>query len=265
MGNVKIMRLSASAFRLWVHGLSYCQVHLTDGLIPREALRFLAAKRADVDMLCSVLVDGKAPLWEIIDGFGFKVHDYLEWNDSKELIEKKRQGGRDRMSRYRTEHLAEPTYVVSNAVSNALRNAHSASGVVLSTNVSPIQNPEGVQGKPSVGDVRSLPEPRRAPRRDGDFGRIYLHRWQQESLIAVLGPHANTFGLDVWLDDLNQRIAHQALPPDPWKFVKAELYAELDRRGLAVAAGQPQTPTNKRISGLMTGGEAFLNRNRRSS
>lgn len=96
MGSLKIVRLSNSAFRLWIKGLCYCQLNLTDGLIPREAMAALEAKRADVDQLCKVLVEGKSPVWERIDGFGFKVHDYLDYNDSKEEVEDKRAGAKGR-------------------------------------------------------------------------------------------------------------------------------------------------------------------------
>lgn len=91
-------------------------------------------------------------------------------------------------------------------------------------------------------------------------GRIYLHRWQLENLISTLGPHSDDFGLDDWLERINERIAGQALPRDPWKFVQAELHAEIARRGLAVAEASTAAPTNKRIAGLMAGGEAFLKR-----
>lgn len=101
MGSLKIVRLSNSAFRLWVKGLCYCQLNLTDGLIPREALHGFETKRADVEMLCKVLVAGKGPLWEPIEGFGFKVHDYLEFNDSKDEVEKKRLASKHRTAESR--------------------------------------------------------------------------------------------------------------------------------------------------------------------
>lgn len=100
MGDLKIMRLSDSAFRLWVRGLTYCQTHLTDGLLPREALRDMAAKRKDVEQLGSVLVAGKSPLWEAVEGFGFKVHDYLMWNDSREKVVERQDAAKQRKAEY---------------------------------------------------------------------------------------------------------------------------------------------------------------------
>jgi hypothetical protein len=138
MGNLKVMRLSASAFRLWVRGLCYCQQHLTDGLIPREALKFLDAKRADVDMLCEPTVEGKSALWEKIEGFGFKVHDYLDWNDSREVIEEKRDRARSRAHVSRTSRAR-----------HSERAPHVASGVVKSSDLTSIQISEREsEGKP---------------------------------------------------------------------------------------------------------------------
>lgn len=100
MGNLKILRLGDSAFRLWVKGLTYCQIHLTDGLLPHEAIREMAAKRKDVEQLRAVLVAGKSALWEPIAGFGFKVHDYLDWNDSREKVIDRQDEAKRRKAEY---------------------------------------------------------------------------------------------------------------------------------------------------------------------
>lgn len=147
MSHLKILRLSDSAFRLWVKALCYCQQHLTDGRIPREALSLLGAKRADVDKLSTPQVEGKAPLWEPIPGFGFQVHDFLQWNDSREEILEKRKRGKKRVTEHR-----------SNGVGNALQEPlhtpavtpNGASGVSGSY---VLRSSEGVQGKPSISEA----------------------------------------------------------------------------------------------------------------
>lgn len=95
LGNLKIVRLPDSALRLWLKGLCYCQMHLTDGVIPREALGPLEAKRKDVDALCHVYVPGKSALWEPV-GDGFCVHDYLDYNDARAVVEQRKQKDRTR-------------------------------------------------------------------------------------------------------------------------------------------------------------------------
>lgn len=106
LGDLKIVRLPDSALRLWLKGLCYCQMHLTDGLIPREAIGPMEAKRKDVDALCSVLVVGKSPLWER-DGDGFRVHDYLKYNDSREDVNARKDADRVRKQSAR---LSERTF-----------------------------------------------------------------------------------------------------------------------------------------------------------
>ena len=112
----------------------------------------------------------------------------------------------------------------------------------------------------SVSVSTSVPVSNSVARGPKQAGRIYLHRWQLDKLIDTLGPHAADFALDDWLEALNGSIADKALPRDPWKFVEDALHRELQRRGLTVAESTPAAPTNKRIAGLVAGGEAFLKR-----
>lgn len=83
MDHPKILKLSAEQFRLWMRGLCYCQKHLTDGFIPDQALKPMLAKAGDAKQLCDV------QLWEAVTG-GFMVHDYLDWNDPRELVQERR-------------------------------------------------------------------------------------------------------------------------------------------------------------------------------
>lgn len=242
MQNMKVANLSDSAFRLWIRGLCYCQTALTDGLIPHSALRDMGAKRKDVDELAAAQVDGHPPLWERIDQFGFKVHDYLDWNDSRDKVNERKSRQRERKERWRERVPARETERVPSASSGF--------GLVNSSDLSITKKTEREsEGKPSV--------PARGPRQ---AGRIFLHRWQMDALIDTLGPHSDGFGLDEWLEAVNTQISGRALPRDPWKFIQDELHAELGRRGLAVAEPSAAAPTNKRIAGLMAGGEAFLKR-----
>lgn len=234
----KLLALSDGAFRLWVEGGAFCTRHLTDGLILRAALngfRYVTRKR--VDELVRVV------LWEPVEE-GFRLHDFLDWNDSRDTIQAKRKAGRERTSKWRDK--ASPD--VSDASRDASQHAHRANGVVLSP---------GSVFRSSEGEPERKPSP---PKRSGrNSGRIFLHHWQQLALVDIVGPHADVFPLDEFLDDLNRKIAGAALPRDPWKFVQDELHAELKRRGLAVAEAAA-APGNKRIAGLVAGGEAFLRR-----
>jgi hypothetical protein len=93
MTHPKVIGLSDKAFRLWIWGLSYSQQHLTNGLIPRVAIPARVA-RATADLLA-------ARLWDDTPAGGYQVHDYLDWNDSRDVVVRKRTDARDRMAQAR--------------------------------------------------------------------------------------------------------------------------------------------------------------------
>jgi hypothetical protein len=100
MSHPKLVGLSDKAFRLWVWGLSYAQQHLTDGAIVTEAIP-PRMKRAADDLV-------QKALWQK-QGEGFQIHDYLDWNDSKETILAKRDGARNRLHQHRVKRVSSLT------------------------------------------------------------------------------------------------------------------------------------------------------------
>lgn len=125
----KFLALTANAHSLWWEGKNYCDKHLTDGLIPNDALkrfRFRGAKSVELLIAsCGEKADGEAyaPLWEEHPG-GFKMHDYLDHNPCRDermaglnRSDAKRKADRERMAekreanrmshKSRTRHVAE--------------------------------------------------------------------------------------------------------------------------------------------------------------
>jgi hypothetical protein len=94
MDHPKLSGISDKAFRLWVWGLSYSQRHLTDGLIGERSVP-PRLRRAMADLL-------RVGLWEPHD-IGYRVHDYLQWNDSKEVVVK-----RMRLAAHRRAFMTDP-------------------------------------------------------------------------------------------------------------------------------------------------------------
>jgi hypothetical protein len=87
----KIVGLSDGAFRLYVAGLCYSQRHLTDGILPLSQVPKLTPnyRKRHVDELTARL------LWAPVAGHGwYEIHDYLQWNDSRETVAKRRANGR---------------------------------------------------------------------------------------------------------------------------------------------------------------------------
>ena len=128
-------------FTLWIWGLSYCQTHLTDGFIPKRAVS------AECRRAVEVLLDRR--LWEHHE-LGYKVHDYLDWNDSRETVTKKREEAKTRMqaSRDRSAHRprGSPENTPRSSPENIQRTDHIE--VLRGLCISSLAFQEGVQGKP---------------------------------------------------------------------------------------------------------------------
>lgn len=97
----KIISLSDAAFRLHISAIAYCNRHLTDGLIPGQAVAKLVPTYRS-RQLAELLQNG---LWsEAASNSGaYEIHDYLDWNKSRADVEKRRQarseGGREGANR----------------------------------------------------------------------------------------------------------------------------------------------------------------------
>jgi 5-methylcytosine-specific restriction endonuclease McrA len=95
----KFSNLSDGAFRLWHEGLAYCRKFQTDGLIPAAVMRRLRSyspKRMR-ELMAPWMPDRK-PLWDDLPDVGVKVHDYLDWNLSKEEEQQQREESKQRMA-----------------------------------------------------------------------------------------------------------------------------------------------------------------------
>lgn len=91
----KFLALTANAICLWHEGKNYCDMHQTDGLIPKMALktfRFSSGKSIEaLTRSCGLKPNGTAyaPLWEPIDIGGvlhYRMHDYLDHNDCRDAV-----------------------------------------------------------------------------------------------------------------------------------------------------------------------------------
>ena len=85
-GNPKVREAGKDAVLMYLAGNSYCNQFMTDGLITFAAISTIAtlAFQRNPDKSIKSLVDNR--LWVEVDG-GYRVHDYLKHNKSKEQIE----------------------------------------------------------------------------------------------------------------------------------------------------------------------------------
>lgn len=98
----KFRRLDAGAIGLWAMGLIYCQDQLTDGRIPADEIPLLisATPLRRLTVYAEALV--QAGLWERAGPDCFVVHDYLDWNPSKDQVMKDRAASKERMRALRS-------------------------------------------------------------------------------------------------------------------------------------------------------------------
>ena len=96
-GHTKVLAAGPEAAWLHIEGLCYCAQQETDGVIPNAALAHLTQfSKARAEKLASKLI--KVGLWEM-NGAGWMIHDYLDYNPSRASLEIKRKAARERMAK----------------------------------------------------------------------------------------------------------------------------------------------------------------------
>ena len=156
--NLKISALSDGAFRLWVAGLAHAQEHLTDGEIRREHLKMLTAKTTTktVAELTTPVASNRAPLWEVTE-LGYQIHDYGQWNDTRDVVIRKRDEKRTRIARWRAARDG-PQDAPVDALQDALKEGATTS--TPTTTSTPLKNlgggARGADSTPSLVGRRNL-------------------------------------------------------------------------------------------------------------
>ena len=239
----KFSVLSDGAFRLWHEGMSFCRKFQTDGLIPNvtlKDLRSFSAKR--VRELITPWQPGKSALWETVEDFGVKVHDYLVWNLSKEEEQTDRSAATARMRKFRKVKKPEPQEgcdAAGDAVVTSLVTRHEQRSDGVCDGVGDAIVPE------RNGKERKILQERKE---DPSFGsskrplfsgqRFTVFEWQLDGIQRLLGPHFEDFDVHAWFFALDERVvqAREIVPQrDGGAWLLAQTQAEAIRRGLAMA------------------------------
>lgn len=98
----KVDALSDGAFRLHVAGLNYCARKLTNGVVEKHRVHRLMPVYKPAYL--TELMDAR--MWLPHAG-GYEIHDYLEWNQSREWWEARREAEAKRKADYRARMAAE--------------------------------------------------------------------------------------------------------------------------------------------------------------
>lgn len=131
----KFLALSHRAARLWLHASCWASRRLTDGVIPYSAMPILLpldkkpARQSAADELVA------AGIFHV-DGDGWRIHDFLDYNPSRAKTVTKRKQNADRLRRWREKAEAE-----RNARETALHDAPKRDrNAVRNAHVTPIQD-----------------------------------------------------------------------------------------------------------------------------
>lgn len=122
----KVLEAGEDARDLFIIGVIWCNKHLTDGRIPKAALGVLSQKKT-AKRNAEALV--RVGLW-YDHGDHWQVHDYLDWNPSREEVEKQRAASAERMrksrARRRGDRATNATVAAQPARNSAATDAHVA-------------------------------------------------------------------------------------------------------------------------------------------
>lgn len=224
----KFTALSHGAFRLWHEGMAHCRKLMTDGLITLAYLKaFRYGQRPFVQELLTPCSEGVAPLWTL-DPDGYRVHDYLDWNPTREEDARDRETAKLRMRAFRgrrkqvTPNVTPPvTGDVTHKITPPVRGQGPERSVL-----------EKESEKKPFTDARS-----RRPIFKGQ--RFVIFEWMLDDIRQVLGPYFEDFGLDEWfyaLDERAQRLNLVMPKRDNGAWVQTQLLEEVTRRGLKIAS-----------------------------
>jgi hypothetical protein len=98
----KIEALSDRAFRLWFKAVSYAKRFQTDGVIPANVLQSLRGySKATAEELFRVTPPYSAPLWHMRPGGGIEIHDFKDWNESRQEVARRKSDKAARMKTWR--------------------------------------------------------------------------------------------------------------------------------------------------------------------
>lgn len=93
----KIDQAGPLAGWLYVCGLAYCNRQLTDGFIPKATMPRLSTVPAPAKHAAALVAAG---LWDAVEG-GWQVHDYLDFQPSREKVLAERAAATERQRRSR--------------------------------------------------------------------------------------------------------------------------------------------------------------------
>jgi hypothetical protein len=116
-GHRKVRRLTDGAYRLHTTAICHCAHDLTDGRVTPEDVEDMPSIRQAEKRITELIF---RDLWSVIPG-GWMIHDYLDYNPSREQVMAERESARERKETWKAKRKAERN-AVPNTVPNGVGN-----------------------------------------------------------------------------------------------------------------------------------------------
>ena len=116
-GHRKVRRLTDGAYRLHTTAICHCAHDLTDGRVTPEDIEDMPSIRQSEKRIAELI---KRDLWSVVSD-GWMIHDYLDYNPSREQVMAERKGARERKETWKAKRRAERN-AVPNGVPNGVGN-----------------------------------------------------------------------------------------------------------------------------------------------
>ena len=96
----RIWSRNPGAVGLHARAIAYCAKHLTDGVIPAEAVAFLSPVQSERDEQVEALVEEEAWYRDEVSE-SFVIHDFLDYHPARAEVEARREQERERKRKER--------------------------------------------------------------------------------------------------------------------------------------------------------------------
>jgi hypothetical protein len=256
--NRKVRLLSDGAFRLYVSAICWSAENLTDGVIKTAELRLVADVRATRTRAKELV---EAGLFEDLNGAGWKIHDYHEYNPTAEQVRADRAQRTARQQRWRAKKQGDgpdpgppdnktdvdaSTDASRNTSRNGVRDAAPSRPVPTRT---PSMADAGGEGAGSEAP-EPRPDGRPAPIDDDGFALTdAMRRWA----LSTFGPALNVdYETEQFLSHHRGEGTRRKSWPDEWQ--------KWMRRSAKWAAEREQRPTQGAFLVPLPGGQPHTRR-----
>lgn len=238
---------------LWACGLMYCNRQpARDGFIPAQVVAMLYPAKKPQALAAKLVAVG---LWEKVEG-GFLVHDFGDWNKSREQVEAEREATRNRVASHRAKAQCNAvTESVTPPVSNALVPDHSYSTPTPTPNSKVLDLGLARAMPDQVGPSRAraeTPEPAapapEAPAGKASKARKKTGRWRVAPAEWIPAEHlaakANELGVDYGRELQKFRLHEFAAPKSDADRAFGSWLLRASEMGSRFSAAKPKQPNS---------------------